>query len=113
MHTDTVYTQDTQSPEAVLALRSVSAFESAYLSRSTQRMDDAVKSAMSMFSSARQTAPGASEGVNIARVIDNELDSARFDPLLVRTVAGNAGKVLTSLKNRIESNVSSSAFGTS
>lgn len=102
VHTDTVYTREHQSPEAVLVLRSVSTFETLYLSRSTTRMNEAVTSAMSQYSSARATAPSASEGVNIARTITNELDSARFDPLLVRTVARNAAKVLTTLKNRID-----------
>lgn len=102
VHTDTVYTRETQSPEAVLALRSVSTFESLYLSRSTSRMSDAVSSAMSHYSVPRTTAPSATEGVNIARAIINELDSARFDPLLVRTVARNAVKVLTTLKTRVD-----------
>jgi hypothetical protein len=94
------------SPEAVLALRSVSTFESLYLSRSTSRMSDAVSSAMSHYSVPRGTAPSATEGVNIARAITNELDSARFDPLLVRTVARNAVKVLNTLKTRIDGAVS-------
>ncbi|BEJ14338.1 hypothetical protein CspHIS471_0401050 [Cutaneotrichosporon sp. HIS471] len=102
VHTDTVYTRETQSPEAVLALRSVSTFESLYLSRSTSRMSDAVSSAMSHYSVPRGTAPSATEGVNIARAITNELDSARFDPLLVRTVARNAVKVLNTLRTRID-----------
>ncbi|GMK58813.1 hypothetical protein CspeluHIS016_0602550 [Cutaneotrichosporon spelunceum] len=102
VHTDTIYTRETQSPEAVLALRSVSIFESLYLSRSTSRMSDAVSSAMSHYSVPRGTAPSATEGVNIARAVTNELDSARFDPLLVRTVARNAVKVLKTLKTRID-----------
>lgn len=68
-------------------------------------MTEAVTSAMSLYSSARATAPSAAEGVNIARTITNELDSARFDPLLVRTVARNAIKVLTTLKNRIDNSL--------
>lgn len=90
----------------MLVLRSVSAFEAAYLSRSSGRMDDAVKSAMAQYSSARQTAPGAAEGVAVARAVANELDAARFDPLLVRTVAGNAAKVLSSLRSKVDANVS-------
>lgn len=68
-------------------------------------MSEAVTSAMSLYSSARATAPSAGEGVNIARTITNELDSARFDPLLVRTVARNSVKVLTTLKNRIDNSL--------
>ncbi|CAD6576183.1 MAG: hypothetical protein TREMPRED_001604 [Tremellales sp. Tagirdzhanova-0007] len=94
VHTDTVYTREHQSPEAVLVLRSVSTFESLYLSRSTTRMNDAVSAALAQYLSARGNPPGAGEGVTIARTVTNELDSARFDPLLVRTVARNAGKLV-------------------
>jgi len=80
----------------------VSTFEALYLTRSTARMTEAVTSAMSMYVSSRGVAPSAGEGVNIARIITNELDSARFDPLLVRTVARNAAKVLQGLKSRID-----------
>lgn len=44
--------------------------------------------------------------MNIARVITNELDSAKFDPLLVRTVARNGVKVLDSLVSRLDGMVS-------
>ncbi|AFR97956.2 hypothetical protein C343_06110 [Cryptococcus neoformans C23] len=94
VHTDTVYTQEHQSPEAVLVLRSISSFETLYLSRSTNRMSDAVASAVEQYLSARGNPPGPSDGVSIARTMTNELDSARFDPLLVRTVARNAAKIL-------------------
>ncbi|WVR05941.1 hypothetical protein IAU60_002967 [Kwoniella sp. DSM 27419] len=102
VHTDTVYTREHQSPEAVLVLRSVSTFETLYLSRSTTRMNDAVSAALSQYLSARGNPPGPSEGVSIARTVTNELDSARFDPLLVRTVARNAGKVLDGFIKRID-----------
>jgi hypothetical protein len=65
-------------------------------------MNDAVTIALNTYAPQRGLAPGASEGVNIARVIVNELDTARFDPLLVQTVARNAAKVLTGLKTRID-----------
>ncbi|WVO19992.1 uncharacterized protein IAS62_001282 [Cryptococcus decagattii] len=93
-HTDTVYTQEHQSPEAVLVLRSISSFETLYLSRSTNRMSDVVASAAEQYLSARGNPPGPSDGVSVARTMTNELDSARFDPLLVRTVARNAAKIL-------------------
>ncbi|RXK42491.1 hypothetical protein M231_00045 [Tremella mesenterica] len=102
VHTDTVYTREHQSPEAVLVLRSVSVFETLYLSRGTTRMNEAVTSALSQYSSARQTAPGPSDGVTIARTITNELDSAKFDPLLARTVARNAVKVLSTFGARLD-----------
>ncbi|ADV21425.1 hypothetical protein I305_06443 [Cryptococcus gattii E566] len=94
VHTDTVYTQEHQSPEAVLVLRSISSFETLYLSRSTNRMGDVVASAVEQYLSARGNPPGPSDGVSVARTMTNELDSARFDPLLVRTVARNAAKIL-------------------
>jgi len=97
---------DALSPEAVLVLRSISVFETLYLSRSTSRMSDIANSATASYLSGRGNPPGASEGVTIARTVTNELDSARFDPLLVRTVARNAVKVLDSLFSKIEGSVS-------
>lgn len=88
-------------------LRSVSTFESLYLSRSTTRMNEAVSVALSQYLSARGSPPGAGEGVTIARTITNELDSARFDPLLVRTVSRNAGKVLEGFISKIDGMVES------
>jgi hypothetical protein len=106
VHTDTVYTLDHQSPEAVLVLRSVSVFESLYLTRSTTRMTEAINIALP----SRNSLPGASEGVGVARVITNELDSARFDPLLVRTVARNAVRALDTLLSKIDSTVRTSLY---
>ena len=89
-------------------LRSVSVFETLYLSRSTSRMTEAVSSALSQYSNSRGTAPGASDGVTVARIITNELDSAKFDPLLVRTVARNASRVLNNFISRIDNMASRS-----
>ncbi|TYJ51902.1 hypothetical protein B9479_007503 [Cryptococcus floricola] len=102
VHTDTVYTREHQSPEAVLVLRSVSTFETLYLSRSTERMNNAVTTGVGQYLSGRGHPPGPGEGVNIARTMTNELDSARFDPLLVRTVARNASKVLDGFVKKID-----------
>ncbi|KAL7424738.1 hypothetical protein Q5752_000422 [Cryptotrichosporon argae] len=102
VHTDTVYTLEHQSPETVLVLRSIAPFETLYLTRSTARMSDAAALAMQSYLAARGNPPGASEGVAIARVVTNELDSARFDPLLVRNVARNAAKVLDGFAGRID-----------
>jgi hypothetical protein len=89
----------------VLVLRSVSSFETLYLTRSTTRINDSVTTAINNYVSSK--APlGPSEGVNIARVITNELDSAKFDPLLVRTVARNGVKILESLVSRLDGMVS-------
>ncbi|CAE6440006.1 unnamed protein product [Rhizoctonia solani] len=116
MHTDTIYTSNQQryfllsshclstntlspdetSPETVIVLRSVSAFEQLYLSRSTARMNETIATAV------RQTPPGAPEGLAISRTIVNELDSARFDPLLVKSVAKNVGGALELLASRTD-----------
>ena len=42
LHTDTIYTQSYQSPETVLTLRSVATFESYYLQRSTNKLNELV-----------------------------------------------------------------------
>jgi hypothetical protein len=42
------------------------------------------------------------EGINIARAVANELDSARFDPLLIKSVAKNAGSSLEMMLSRTE-----------
>ena len=83
-------------------LRSVSAFETLYLTRSTTRMSEAANNAMASYLSGRGNPPSASEGVLIARTITNELDSARFDPLLVRTVSRNAVQVLDGLSAKLD-----------
>ncbi|CAE7222027.1 unnamed protein product [Rhizoctonia solani] len=97
VHTDTIYTSNRQSPETVIVLRSVSAFEQLYLSRSTARMNETIATAV------RQSPPGAPEGLAISRTIVNELDSARFDPLLVKSVAKNVGTALEMLVGRTDS----------
>lgn len=101
VHTDTLYTHTTQSPETVLVLRSIVAFETLYLSRSTARLNEVVATAI-----AAVGRPGAStgmqEGINVARVVANELDSAKFDPLLLRSVARNAAGLLEAFGTRIE-----------
>lgn len=75
------------------------------MTRSTSRINDAVNSAINNYvASKAQLGPG--EGVNIARVITNELDSAKFDPLLVRTVARNGVKILDALVSRLDGMVS-------
>lgn len=75
-------------------------------------MTDIVNSAMSSYLSGRGNPPGASEGVAIARTVTNELDSARFDPLLVRTVARNAVRVLDTLLGKVDGAVSLNLVGT-
>jgi conserved oligomeric Golgi complex subunit 5 len=97
VHTDTVYTQNQQSPETVLVLRALSSFEALYTSRSTNRLNETVGQA---FSGGARAPPAANEGINIARAVANELDSAKFDPLLVKTVARNISSSLDLVLSR-------------
>ncbi|KAJ7209565.1 Golgi transport complex subunit 5-domain-containing protein [Mycena pura] len=103
VHTDTIYTQTHQSPETVLVLRAMSNFEALYVARSSNKLNEVVAQAVA---GGGRSPPGMSEGVNIARTVANELDSARFDPLLVRAVAKNVGASLDMLLTRIDALVS-------
>jgi hypothetical protein len=94
-----VYTQTQQSPETVIVLRALSNLEALYLSRSSNRLNEAVAQA---FSGGARSPPSMSDGVNIARTVANELDSARFDPLLVRSVAKNAVTSLEMMLSRAD-----------
>ncbi|KAH7924634.1 hypothetical protein BV22DRAFT_1090567 [Leucogyrophana mollusca] len=99
VHTDTVYSQTYQSPETVLVLRALSNSAALYLSRSSNRMNEAVGQA---FAGGSRAPPGANEGLLVARTVTNELDSARFDPLLVLSVAKNAASSLDMLVSRAD-----------
>ena len=90
------------SPETVLVLRALSNLESLYLSRSANRLNEAVGQA---FSGGSRSPPGMTEGINIARTVANELDSAKFDPLLVRSVAKYVVSSLDMLSSRLDSMV--------
>lgn len=89
------------SPETILVLRAIQPFESLYLTRTTNRLNESISSAFSLastsnslslsssFSSASRSAtiPTGNEGQTCARTIVNELDKAKFDPLLIQAVA--------------------------
>ncbi|GJE92307.1 golgi transport complex subunit 5-domain-containing protein [Phanerochaete sordida] len=100
VHTDTAYSQAQQSPETILVLRALSLFESSYLTRSSTRINEAVGNA---FAGGARSPPGQAEGTNVARAVANELDSAKFDPLLVKAVARNAATSLEAFVNRADS----------
>ncbi|KAF9484491.1 hypothetical protein BDN70DRAFT_825599 [Pholiota conissans] len=110
LHTDTVYSESYQSAETILLLRSLSTVEAQYLSRSSNKINEAVGQA---FSGGARTPPGASEGVNVARVVVNELDAARFDPLLVRAVAKCTATSLDNILKRLENVLSRERAATS
>ncbi|KAG7446461.1 uncharacterized protein BT62DRAFT_949336 [Guyanagaster necrorhizus] len=103
VHTDTTYIHTYQSPETVLVLHALSNFESLYLARSSTKLNESVSQA---FSGGVRNPPGMSEGINIARAVANELDSARFDPLLVKAVAKNATTSIDIIISRLDGLVS-------
>jgi hypothetical protein len=91
------------SPETILILRALSTFEALYLSRSTNRLNEIIAQS---FSGGARTPPGLNEGLNNARAIVNEMDSARFDPLLVKSVAKNVNGCLEGMIGRADGLVS-------
>ena len=97
-----MYSPTQQSPETVVVLRALSNFESLYLSRSSNRLNEAVGQA---FAGGTRAPAGMTEGVNIARTVANELDSARFDPLLVKSVAKYVVSSLDLFLSRIDGQV--------
>ena len=54
------------------------------------------------FSNGSRIAPGATEGTNAARTVANELDAARFDPVLVKAVARSTATCLDSILSRVD-----------
>ncbi|KAH9018023.1 Golgi transport complex subunit 5-domain-containing protein [Lactarius pseudohatsudake] len=99
VHTDTVYSQARQSPETVLVLRALSTFEALYLSRVSNKMNEAVGQA---FQGGARAPPSSPEGTNVMRTIANELDTAKFDPLLVQSVTRSAKSSLDMLLARAD-----------
>lgn len=55
------------------------------------------------FAGGARSPPGMNEGINIARTVTNELDSARFDPLLIKSVAKHAASSLEMMLSRTDS----------
>lgn len=103
LQADTSYGQSSQSPETVLILRSINLFETSYLARASNRMSEAIAAA---FAHGQRSPPGMQEGTGIARVLSNELDAARFDPLLVKSLTKHIGKAIDSFVDRAETLVS-------
>ncbi|KAJ3904251.1 Golgi transport complex subunit 5-domain-containing protein [Lentinula edodes] len=100
VHTDTIYSPTNQSPETVLVLRSLTHFETLYLSRSASKLNEAIAQAFP--SNGARASPSSNDGVNIARTVTNELDSARFDPLFVRAVAKTVVSGLNTMISRAD-----------
>ncbi|KAL5485046.1 hypothetical protein ACEPAI_7688 [Sanghuangporus weigelae] len=110
VETDTTYTQERQSPETILILRALSVFEQAYLQRVANRLNETV--AQSVAGGARAP-PAMGEGLSIARAAANELDTAKFDPLLVKAVAKNLQSSLDMLLSRLDSLIVRDRWATS
>lgn len=115
VHTDMVYTDTNQrcvlrfdwqphtanllSPETILVLRSLANLETQYLSRSANKLNEAITQA---FSGGTRSPPSTTEASNICRTAANELDSAKFDPLLVKSVAKNVATCLHNVVNKVD-----------
>jgi hypothetical protein len=91
------------SPETVLCLRAISKFETLYLSRASTRMTDSINSA---FGGGYKQPPASREGDSVARVMLNEMDAARFDPLLGRSMARLLGKAIDAITGKVDGLVS-------
>lgn len=66
-------------------------------------MNEAVGSA---YSGGVRSPPSSQDGLTTARVLSNELDAARFDPLLVKNVAKSAVKAIENFVSRADGMVS-------
>lgn len=65
----------------------------------------------STYSGGVRSPPSSQDGLTTARVLSNELDAARFDPLLVKNVAKSAIKAIENFVSRANGTVSGhSAF---
>ena len=83
------------SPETILVLRSLSVFETSFLTRCSNRVNEAIGQ---VFSGGIRNPPGMAEGTVIGRAIANELDAAKFDPLLSKAVTKG---IVTSLEQMV------------
>lgn len=91
------------SPETILILRSVGTFEKLYLARTTNRINEAVNAS---FAGGPRQPPGATDGVTVGRIMVNELDAARIDPLLSWSVSRVVAKTMEYIVSRSETLVS-------
>lgn len=100
IHTGTIYSQEYQSPETIVILRSVAIFEKMYLARTNNRINEAINTA---YAGGSRQPPGANDGVTIGRIMVNELDAARIDPLLSWSVARAVGQSIDYIVSRSNS----------
>lgn len=89
------------SPETIAVLRSVSHLERSYLVKTSSRLDGIIAS--SLAPDARQL-PTTADGEGLARIAIDEIDGARFDPLLliavVNTVKDGIRRALNAIQSR-------------
>ncbi|GAN05361.1 conserved oligomeric Golgi complex subunit 5-like [Mucor ambiguus] len=95
MHNGTLLSDYSQTPEYVIMLRSFSTFQTSFLTKSLQRMYDAVNSTFPTYGGLARTPPGRNNVLNITRIIGHELETASFEPHLAQAVAKNAIKALS------------------
>lgn len=84
-------------------MRSVGTFENLYLARTTNRINEAVNAS---FAGGPRQPPGATDGVTVGRIMVNELDAARIDPLLSWSVSRVVAKTMEYIVSRSETLVS-------
>lgn len=70
-------------------------------------MNEAIGTA---FSGGSRAPPTQQEAMTCARVIGNELDAARFDPLLLKNVARGIVKAIDNFSDRTDSMVGGFCF---
>ncbi|RIA93049.1 Golgi transport complex subunit 5-domain-containing protein [Glomus cerebriforme] len=83
---------DFQSQETLVMLHSISSFEAGYLARSVTRMFDSIN--MAFPTGLSRAPPTKSDVTNIIRAISSELEVAKLDSNLLRSVAKNVVKAL-------------------
>ncbi|KAI9001852.1 Golgi transport complex subunit 5-domain-containing protein [Hyaloraphidium curvatum] len=96
---------DPTDPHELLFLRSLSPLATAYIQRSATRMFDPINLAFPGERAARWV-PAREDSERIVRVVAAELEQARFDAKLLRSVGRNAGKAAHAFAVKAEGLVS-------
>ncbi|KAI8376615.1 Golgi transport complex subunit 5-domain-containing protein [Choanephora cucurbitarum] len=102
MQNGTSLTDYSQTPEYVIMLRSFSTFQTNFLTKSLQRMNDAVNSTFPTYGGLARTPPGRNNVINITRIIGNELETVSFEPQLSQLLAKNAVKSINTFCKKCE-----------
>ncbi|CAO3693108.1 unnamed protein product [Rhizopus stolonifer] len=91
-----------QTPEYVIMLRSFHVFQAGFITKSRQKMFDAVNTAFPAYGALTRSPPTRSNAINMTRVIGHELEVASVEPHLAQEVARNAIKALNSFCAKCE-----------